>query len=152
VVQWGEANPKYESHCPTHLLTSKKELINLSKQVSSRDYPCYGLFLPNKCIITSSIIMPTNQFCVYIMTNEQHSLLYTGRTGNLKHRIAQHRSGNGGITTRRHNLIKLVYYETTEDATAAKLRERQLKRSSKKKRLSLIEAMNPEWADLFDRL
>jgi putative endonuclease len=96
--------------------------------------------------------MSNSRFCVYIMTNEQHSLLYTGRTGNLKHRIAQHRSGNGGITTRRHALIKLVYYEITEDAPAAKLREKQIKRSSKKKRLSLIEEMNPEWADLFDRL
>ena len=96
--------------------------------------------------------MPTSQFCVYIMTNEQRSLLYTGRTGNLKHRVAQHRSGNGGVTTRRHNLIKLVYYEMVENAPAAKLRERRIKRSSKKKRWSLIETMNPEWADLFDKL
>ena len=64
--------------------------------------------------------MTISQFCVYIMTNEQHSLLYTGRTGNLKHRIAQHRSGNGGVTTRRHNLVRLVYYELLEDALAAK--------------------------------
>jgi putative endonuclease len=96
--------------------------------------------------------MPTYQFCVYIMTDIQHSLLYTGRTGNLKQRIAAHRRGYGGVYTRRKNLIKLVYYEAVEDGTAAKLREKQLKRSSKKKRLSLIEAMNPEWADLFDRL
>jgi putative endonuclease len=96
--------------------------------------------------------MPDAQFFVYIMTNKQHSMLYTGRTGNLKHRVAAHRSGNGGITTRRHGLNKLVYYETVDNATAAKLRERQLKRSSKKKRLGLIETMNPEWVDLFDKL
>ena len=59
--------------------------------------------------------MSISQLCVYIMTNEQHSLLYTGRTGNLKHRIAQHRSGNGGVTTRRHNLVRLVYYELLEE-------------------------------------
>jgi len=93
-----------------------------------------------------------SQFCVYIMTDEQHSLLYTGRTGNLKHRIAQHRSGNGGVTTRRHNLIKLVYYEAVDDSATAKLREKQLKRSSKKKRLSLIEEMNPEWLDLYEQI
>lgn len=96
--------------------------------------------------------MNSSQFCVYIMTNDQHSLLYTGRTGNLKHRIAQHRSGNGGVTTRRHSLVRLVYYELLEDSLAAKQREKQIKRSSKKKRLSLIEEMNPEWVDLFDRL
>jgi putative endonuclease len=96
--------------------------------------------------------MPDTQFCVYIMTDEGHSLLYTGRTGNLKQRVAQHRTGNGGVTTRRHNLVRLVYYEAVDDSLAAKQRERQIKRSSKKKRLSLIEEMNPEWLDLYDRL
>lgn len=93
-----------------------------------------------------------SQFCVYIMTDEQHTLLYTGRTGNLRQRVAQHRSGNGGVTTRRHGLVKLVYYELTENAMAAKARERQIKRSGKKKRLSLIEEMNPEWVDLFEKI
>jgi putative endonuclease len=96
--------------------------------------------------------MNDSQFCVYIMTDHQHSLLYTGRTGNLKRRVAQHRSGNGGVFTRRYNLIKLVYYEAVEDSPAAKLREKQIKRSSKKKRLSMIEAMNPEWLDLYEKL
>lgn len=91
-------------------------------------------------------------YFVYIMTDTEHSLLYTGHTGNLKRRVGQHRSGNGGVFTRRHNLVKLVYYELAEDVMAAKLRERQIKRSSKKKRLDLIEAMNPHWTDLFDQI
>ena len=91
-----------------------------------------------------------SQFCVYIMTDEQHSLLYTGRTGNLKRRVAQHRSGNGGVFTRRYNLIKLVYYEIVEDVQSARLREKQIKRSSKKHRVSLIEKLNPEWNDLYE--
>ncbi len=94
----------------------------------------------------------TPQFCVYIMTDEQHSLLYTGYTANLKRRVAQHRSGNGGVFTRRYNLVRLVYYEQVPDAPAAKLRERQLKRKSKPQRVKLIEAMNPEWADLYESL
>jgi putative endonuclease len=93
-----------------------------------------------------------SQFCVYIMTNEQHSLLYTGRTGNLKRRIAQHRSGNGGVFTRRYSLIKLVFYEMVEDNGAARLREKQIKRGSKKQRMGLIEKMNPEWIDLYEML
>ena len=98
------------------------------------------------------ITLEGSQFCVYIMTNEQHSLLYTGRTGNLKRRVAQHRSGNGGVFTHRYNLIKLVYYEAVEDNGAARLREKQIKRSSKKQRLSLIERMNPEWSDLYSQV
>ena len=96
--------------------------------------------------------MAPDQHFVYIMTDEQHTMLYTGRTGNLKHRVAAHRSGNGGVTTRRHGLNKLVYYEVVDDETAARMREKQLKRSTKKKRLSLIAALNPDWADLFENL
>ena len=96
--------------------------------------------------------MTYSQFCVYIMTNEQRSKLYTGYTGNLKQRVAAHRSGNGSVYVRRYNLVRLVYYETVEDIAAAKLREKQIKRGGKPKRLSLIMAMNPDWADLYDRL
>jgi putative endonuclease len=96
--------------------------------------------------------MEGSQFCVYIMTDEQNSLLYTGRTGNLRRRITQHRSGNGGVTTRRHNLIKLVYYEMLEDDRSARAREKQIKRSSKKKRVKMIEGINPEWEDLFTQI
>ncbi len=96
--------------------------------------------------------MNSSQFCVYIMTDEAHSRLYTGRTGNLKRRVAEHRSGNGGVTTRRHSLVKLVYYEVVEDDQAARAREKQIKRGGKKKRVSLIEGMNPKWDDLFMKL
>ncbi len=93
--------------------------------------------------------MDNPQFYVYIMTDEQHSKLYTGRTGNLKRRVAQHRSGNGGVFTRRYSLVRLVFYECVESVTAARARERQIKRSSKKHRVGLIEGMNPEWEDLY---
>jgi len=76
--------------------------------------------------------MTTSQYCVYIMTDEQHSMLYTGRTGNLRHRVAAHRSGNGGVTTRRHGLNKLVYYETVEDETAARQRRNSLSAARKR--------------------
>lgn len=92
------------------------------------------------------------QFCVYIMTDEGHSLLYTGRTGNLKRRISQHRSGNGGVFTRTWNLTKLVYYELVEDDGAARMREKKIKRYSKKQRVKMIEGMNPEWCDLYEVL
>jgi putative endonuclease len=92
------------------------------------------------------------QFCVYIMTDKQCSRLYTGRTGDLKRRVSQHRSGNGGVYTRRYNLVRLVYYEPVENDGAARQREKQLKRWSKRQRVKLIEGMNPGWDDLFDKL
>ena len=96
--------------------------------------------------------MDGSQFCVYIMTDDIHSRLYTGRTGNLRRRVAQHRSGNGGVFTRRYNLVKLVYFEVVEDDNAARTREKQIKKRGKKHRVSLIERMNPGWEDLFGKL
>ena len=96
--------------------------------------------------------MEDSQYCVYIMTDEQHSKLYTGRSGNLKRRISQHRSGNGGIYTRTWNLTRLVYYELVRDDGAARMREKKIKRYSKKQRVKMIEAMNPDWLDLFDKI
>jgi putative endonuclease len=93
-----------------------------------------------------------SHFCVYIMTDEARSRLYTGRTGNLKRRVTQHRSGNGGVFTRRYNLVKLVYFEEVQDDGAARLREKQIKRAGKKQRVGLIERMNPGWEDLFAQL
>ena len=96
--------------------------------------------------------MDDSQFYVYIMTDEQCSRLYTGRTGDLRRRVSQHRSGNGGVYTRRYSLVRLVYYETLPDDGSARLREKQLKRWSKKQRVSLIEKLNPAWKDLFESL
>ena len=91
-------------------------------------------------------------YCVYIMTDEQRTKLYTGRTSNLKRRVAQHRSGNGGVFTRTHNLVKLVYYEAVDGMSAGREREKQIKRIGKKRRVKMIEQMNPDWEDLFGRL
>jgi putative endonuclease len=96
--------------------------------------------------------MDGSQYCVYIVTDDLHSILYTGWTGNLKRRVSAHRSGNGGVFTRRYNLRRLVYYERLPDANAARLRERQLKRAGKKRRVKLIEELNPTWIDLYDQL
>ncbi|OGN92763.1 MAG: excinuclease ABC subunit C [Chloroflexi bacterium RBG_13_48_10] len=93
--------------------------------------------------------MENINFCVYIMTDKEHSLLYTGRTSNLKRRVAQHRSGNGGVFTRRYNLNRLVYYEAVEDDGTARQREKKIKHISKRQRVKLIEGMNPEWKDLY---
>ena len=96
--------------------------------------------------------MDDSGYCVYIMTDEQRTKLYTGRTSNLKRRVAQHRSGNGGVFTRRYNLVKLVYYEAVDDVIAAREREKQIKRRGTKQRIKMIERMNPRWEDLFGKL
>ena len=92
------------------------------------------------------------QYYVYIMTNQHNTVLYTGMTNDLRRRAYEHRTGRGGGFTRRYNVVKLVYYEETGDVNAAIAREKQIKGGSRQKKLDLIEAMNPEWRDLYEEL
>jgi len=90
------------------------------------------------------------EYCIYIMTNKNHTTLYTGVTNNLARRILEHKNHiNKGFTSR-YNLEILVYYEMTNDIQAAILREKQIKGGSRNKKEILINSINPEWRDLFE--
>jgi putative endonuclease len=49
-------------------------------------------------------------------------------------------------------VVKLVYYEDTDDVLSAIEREKQIKAGSRRKKIELIESMNPEWLDLYEDL
>jgi putative endonuclease len=93
--------------------------------------------------------MGSKQYYVYIMTNKGNSVLYTGVTNNLHHRVLAHKSGKGSIFTSKYNLNKLVFFEAFGDIHAAIAREKQIKGGSRQKKINLIESMNPEWKDLY---
>ena len=87
---------------------------------------------------------------VYIMTNKRNTTLYTGVTNDLCRRVCQHRAGAGSAFTRKYNIRKLVYYEAYDGPHNAIEREKQIKGGSHARKVALIEAVNPEWRDLFD--
>ena len=88
-------------------------------------------------------------YYVYILTNTQNTVLYTGVTNKLEKRIAEHKAKiYSDSFTARYNIHKLVYFETTTDIESAIAREKQIKAGSRKKKLSLIETINPAWNDL----
>jgi len=86
---------------------------------------------------------------VYIMANRRNGALYVGVTSSLVHRVHQHREELTEGFTRRYGCKRLVWYELHADMPAAIAREKQLKGGSRRKKIELIEAMNPEWKDLF---
>ena len=94
--------------------------------------------------------MSERQYCVYIMTNKNHTVLYTGVTNNLQRRVLEHQAGKGGVFTKKYNVHKLVYYECGDDVNTAIFREKQIKAGSRKKKMDLINSINPQWKDLFD--
>jgi putative endonuclease len=91
-------------------------------------------------------------YCVYILTNRHHMVLYVGVTSDLKARVYQHREKILRGFTIRYNVDKLVYYETGSDAAGAIAREKQLKAGSRQKKIDLIDGFNPDWRDLYDEL
>jgi putative endonuclease len=78
------------------------------------------------------------RFHVYIMTNRPRShVLYTGVTGNLSHRVFQHKNKLVPGFTSRYNLTRLAYYECFVYPDAAINREKEIKRMAPKQKNSL---------------
>ena len=84
------------------------------------------------------------------MTNAHHNVLYTGVTNNLQHRVLEHQSGKVSAFIKKYNVHKLVYFECGDDVNTAIFREKQIKAGSRKKKLDLINGINPQWKDLFE--
>ena len=91
--------------------------------------------------------MPDRTHHVYILASAGR-VLYVGSTSNLTRRLAEHRAGKFRGFTKRYNVTRLVYFETTTSAPAAVARERQLKGWRRSRKLALVESTNPKWRDL----
>ena len=89
---------------------------------------------------------------IYIMTNKNNSVLYTGVTSDLKKRVWQHREKLVEGFTKRYNVVKLVYYEACPDMPSAIAREKQLKGGPRQKKIDLVNSLNPDWRDLYDEI
>jgi len=90
---------------------------------------------------------------VYIMTNTRNKVLYTGVTSDLANRIKQHKNKKYRQSfSARYNLDKLIYFEKFDTIGDAIKREKQIKAGSRKRKLHLIEGINPEWEDLSESM
>ena len=89
-------------------------------------------------------------YFVYIMTNgPKPAVLYAGVTGNLPHRVWQHKNGYyEGSFTSKYKLDRLAYFETWGDPESTITREKQIKGWKRIKKIAQIVSMNPEWRDL----
>jgi putative endonuclease len=88
------------------------------------------------------------QYCVYMMTNKNNTVIYTGVTNNLKRRVYEHKEKMLKGFTKKYNDNKLVYFEVTNDINSAIQREKQIKAGSRQKKIDLINSLNSEWKDL----
>ncbi len=94
----------------------------------------------------------SKQPAIYILSNKKHGTLYTGVTSNLVQRVHQHKAKTFKGFSGRYDCNILVYYEIFDDLENAILREKQIKGGSRKKKIALIEADNPDWLDLYNTI
>lgn len=87
------------------------------------------------------------QYYVYIMTNNSGTL-YTGVTNDLKKRVYQHKNKLIQGFTQKYNITRLVFFQDAGNPYSAITREKQIKGWTRKKKIDLIESMNPDWLDL----
>ena len=92
------------------------------------------------------------QPAVYIMTNKRNGTLYIGVTSNLIQRVFQHKNNLVQGFTSRYACKLLIYYELYSDMPNAIIREKQIKDSSRTKKISLIMSNNPYWEDLYEQI
>jgi len=133
----------------SHVLNEVKELPSNLVLCSGVCFVALGAPRNDRCRL---LLMMNRQYYVYLMTNRHNTVLYTGVTNNLKRRVYEHKEGLGGGFTGKYKVNKLVYFESTEDVYAAISREKQIKGGSRRKKIDLVNSMNPEWEDLYDEL
>ncbi|MBR0303956.1 MAG: GIY-YIG nuclease family protein [Clostridia bacterium] len=88
------------------------------------------------------------QYYTYILSNDYNNVIYIGVTGDLKRRLYEHKNQLIDGFTKKYNVHKLVFFESSNDPDTAIKREKQLKGWSRKKKNALIETKNPDWKDL----
>jgi len=91
----------------------------------------------------------TKQPCVYLLASGPDGTLYAGVTSHLQARVWQHKTGALPGFTKQYGVDRLVWFERHDTTGAAIGREKQLKAGSRRRKLELINAMNPTWRDLY---
>ena len=87
---------------------------------------------------------------VYILTNKNNTVLYTGVTADLKRRVWEHKQKMVAGFSKKYNLNRLVFAERHPDIVSAIQREKQIKGWLRRKKIELVHSLNTDWKDLYD--
>ena len=89
------------------------------------------------------------EYAVYILTNFNNSVFYTGITNNLTRRIYEHKTSiNNDSFTTKYKIYKLVWYDLFPTAEEAIEVEKRIKGWIRLKKIKLITSKNPHFEDL----
>jgi len=96
----------------------------------------------------------THNYYVYILTNKNKTVLYTGITNDLKGRLFWHMNPESHTNhfTYNYKCFFLIYYAFFQDVDQAIAREKQIKGYSRMKKENLIKNINPNWDFCNDKI
>jgi putative endonuclease len=63
-------------------------------------------------------------------------------------RVYEHKNHVVKGFTKKYNVSNLVYFEETDDVSAAIAREKEIKGWLRMRKIALIKSLNPAWTDL----
>jgi len=93
--------------------------------------------------------MREHRYFMYMLTNTVRHPIYTGVSNSIMRRHPEHKQKDDPNSyTAKYNLNRLVYCEAYKYIDNAIDREKQVKPWNRKKKIALIESMNPKWDDL----
>lgn len=93
---------------------------------------------------------PAKQPAVYILASRRNGTIYVGVTSGLFGRIAIHQQDLIDGFTKRYGVHRLVYFELLNTMPEAIVREKQIKKYGRSRKITMIEAGNPAWKDLYE--
>jgi len=87
-----------------------------------------------------------HNYFVYILTNINKTVLYTGVTNDLQRRVDEHKNPlKSKAFTSKYNCSYLIYFERFGNIEHAIAQEKRIKGWSRKKKEALINEFNPNW-------
>ena len=91
--------------------------------------------------------MRSYNFFVYIITNPDKTVLYTGVTNDIQRRLFEHHQNKGiwKSFAGRYFCYNLIWYEHFSDINHAIAREKEIKGWRREKKEALIANTNPNW-------
>ena len=89
---------------------------------------------------------------VYIISNKQNGVLYTGVTSDLVRRVYQHKNNLYEGFSNKYKLKNLVWFEVFDDIKNAIIKEKQIKNWKRDWKIKRIEENNPTWNDLYQTI
>ena len=96
-----------------------------------------------------------HNYFVYITTNKNKKVLYTGVTNDLKRRLFEHKEDSNNLKKHfagKYNCFYLVYFERFQFIEHAILREKEIKGWLRSKKDNLINNFNSEWKFLNEEI